>query len=291
MNLKDSKITHKPVLLDQILREFKPRLHQTYLDVTAGGGGHARALAKVLGYKNLSLVDLDPLVIKNLSQEFSQSQLYNSNFALQAEILRKQNQSFDFILADLGLSNLQLNQVGRGFSFKHNDQLDMRFNNKDGDSLLELLKQVNYQELATVLTKYGQEAQALRIAKRIKSEQPETTFQLAELVARLKPKNSRIHPSTKTFMALRIWVNNELGSLEDFLKVAPLLLKPQGKLAIISFHSLEDKLVKASFKTYLGGQYDASYCLQTKKPIVPDSTTLKDHPESRSAKLRILKRL
>ena len=292
MNLKTSKFNHQPVLLDELMHELNPCEGQTYLDATAGGGGHARAMAKIIGYANITLIDLDPEVISTLQPEFNQSTLYNNNFATQSLIFRQQNIYFDLIVADLGLSNLQLLQDGRGFSFLKNDSLDMRFNNQVDLSLSQLLEQVNYNQLADILIKYGQEKEALNIAKAIKLEQPQTTNELTDIILKVKRQRPKyIHPATQTFMALRIWTNDELKSLETFLQVAPLLLKPQGKLAIISFHSLEDRLVKHAFRDWADGQYDCSYFLQTKKPLIPDRDSLKDHPQARSAKLRILGRL
>ena len=263
------------------------------MDLTAGGGGHAREIAKTVTQDGLTLVDADPQVTKNLEKEFPRAEIYNNDFADQILKFKDQGRTFDMILADLGLSSLQLNASSRGFSFLRDGLLDMRFNNHRGLSLQELLDRVSAVELENILREYGQEYAAREISQRIKSLRPTTTLELAKLVAKVKSKNYRkkhLHPATKTFMALRIWVNDELKQLEDLLQTAPLLLKQAGRLAIISFHSLEDRLVKHSFKDLADGDYDSEYFIKNNKTIIPSISSLASHPQARSAKLRVLQR-
>ncbi len=263
------------------------------MDLTAGGGGHAREIAKTVIQDGLTLVDADPQVTKNLEKEFPRAEIYNNDFADQILKFKDQGRTFDMILADLGLSSLQLNASSRGFSFLQDGPLDMRFNNHRGSSLQELLDRISAVELENILREYGQEYAAREISRRIKSLHPTTTLELAKLVAKVKSKNYRkkhLHPATKTFMALRIWVNDELKQLEDLLQTAPLLLRQAGRLAIISFHSLEDRLVKHSYKDLADGDYDAEYFIKNDKTIIPSIGSLASHPQARSAKLRVLQR-
>ena len=281
---------HKPVLLKEVLTYLRPQPKQTYLDATAGGGGHAQAIAAIVGLTNLVLVDLDPTAITNLKPQFIGATFYNDNFANRVQKLHKQARTFDMILADLGISQLQLDSE-RGFSFRSDYRLDMRFNPNQGLSLQDLLEQASLDQLSNVLRDYGQERQALAIAQAIKHKKPQTSRQLSSLVAKIKIplKHQTIHPATQTFMALRIWVNQELKSLEIFLQIAPELLKKGGRLAIISFHSLEDRLVKNSFRDWTEGAY-TDYFLPFKKPISASSEVLATHQQARSAKLRLLQR-
>ena len=297
MNL-NSKLKHTPVLLKEVLAGLNPQAGETFLDVTAGAGGHARVITQRIGDQNSTLIDLDPQAINSLKLEFKLAQIYHSNFAQQIVAFQTQGLSFDMILADLGLSSMQLDQPNRGFSFRHNAPLDMRFNNQQGLSLRQKLEHVDETTLTHVLKEYGQERYASVIAKKIIIEQPQTTFDLAQLVKcakirrrHLSKSRFRIHPATQTFMALRIWLNDELSNLETFLNIAPNLLKPGGRLAIISFHSLEDRLVKFAFRDLADGLYDTSFILKEKKPIIPDQQTITSNPRCRSAKLRFLYRI
>ena len=281
---------HKPVLLEEVLANLQPQAGEAYLDVTAGGGGHAQMIAQLVGATNVTLVDLDSQALTNLQSRFQQATFYNNNFADQVQQFKRQGRSFDLILADLGLSQLQLDS-DRGFSFLTDYPLDMRFNQQSGLSLRHLLERATVTELATVLEDYGQERQAVRLAQAIKRLQPQTSAQLSQLVMQVKKSSikRKIHPATQTFMALRIWVNRELESLRSFVQIAPELLNNGGRLAIISFHSLEDQIVKNAFKDWAEGRY-SDYFLAFKKPIVASPKALASHPQARSAKLRLLRR-
>ena len=293
MNSKHFATDHRPVLLSETLGLLAPKAGETYLDATAGGGGHARAIARTVGIPALTLIDADPDAVARLAGEFARATLYNNNFVDQMKELESQGRRFDMILADLGLSSLQLEDSDRGFSFRRPALLDMRFDPRRGLSLAQHLETADADSLADILRRYGQERDARAIARAIKAQRPETTTALAETVVSVKGMRfakRHLHPATQTFMAFRIWVNQELEQLESMLAIAPRLLKSGGRLAIISFHSLEDRLVKRAFKELSDGDYESSYRLKTKKPIVP-TNSLATHPQARSAKLRALERL
>lgn len=293
MNLKPHpNHRHRPVLLAEVLRCLNPQREQTYLDATAGAGGHAQAIP--IKQKNLTLIDADPVAVAHLHQQLPAATIYNDNFASRTRALFEQGQLFDFVLADLGVSKQQLTDASRGFSWQHDGPLDMRFNNQLGLTLQERLDRTTVSELTDIIGTYGEEPAASLIARHIKLVQPQTTTQLAQLISQVKAakKSSKqhLHPATQTFMALRIWVNDELSQVADFLDTAPWLLKPAGKLAVISFHSLEDRLVKRAFRHLTDSLYESDHLLLTNKPITPSITTSVTHVESRSAKLRVLQR-
>ena len=280
---------HQPVLLNEVCQELAPQPQETYLDLTAGGGGHAQVLATIVGEENLTLIDADPTAISGLRQRFKQATCHHGSYTQHLIDFKQQGRSFDLILADLGLSSIQLQTAERGFSFTLTGPLDMRFNHLVGQPLLQLLEQTNQQTLTQVLLDYGQEREAAAIAKAILKQKPQTTSDLARLVVDVKKQSKRrLHPATQTFMALRIWVNDELSNLKVLLEIAPLLLKNKGRLAIISFHSLEDRLIKHAFRDLADGDYDSSYFIKNKKPIIPTQEALVSLPQARSAKLRVL---
>ena len=285
---------HRPVLLSETVRLLNPRKGETLLDVTAGAGGHARAVGETVGVQALTLVDADPRAAAALTDAFAQATVYNEDFATQTHRLEADGRAFDMILADLGLSSLQLADQARGFSFRYPAPLDMRFNPSRGVGLAQRLRLCSVAELAGVIRDYGQERRAGEIAAAIKADQPRTAESLAELITSVKGgrrPGERLHPATRTFMALRIWVNDELEQLVSLLETAPRLLKNGGRLAIISFHSLEDRLVKRTFKELSEPGYRQAYRLKTKRPIVPDPGSLANHPQARSARLRAIERL
>ena len=293
MNLKRFVSNHRPVLLSETLGLLEAKAGETYLDATAGGGGHARAIAQTIGMPALTLVDADPDAVARLAGEFARATLYNNSFVEQMKELESQDRRFDMILADLGLSSFQLEDPDRGFSFRRSAPLDMRFDPRRGLSLAQQLETIDVDSLADILKRYGQERDAWAIARAIKAQQPATTTALAEIAVSVKGRRAakrHLHPATQTFMAFRIWINQELEQLEGLLAIAPKLLQSGGRLAVISFHSLEDRLVKRAFRELSDGGYESSYRLITKKPIVP-TDPLATHPQARSAKLRALKRL
>ncbi|HEY5695291.1 MAG TPA: 16S rRNA (cytosine(1402)-N(4))-methyltransferase RsmH [Candidatus Saccharimonadales bacterium] len=283
---------HVPVLLDACLDTLQPNLGENYLDLTAGYGGHARAfLAKTKNYTESVLVDRDDYAISRL-QEFAQDgvRLLHSDFATASRRLAEEGKRFSIILVDLGVSSPQLDQSERGFSFTKNGPLDMRMDRTQSVSAETLVNTAGRDELVRIITDYGEEPVgfARRIAEAIVAHRPlHTTEELAELIkTQYRGKWKKIHPATRTFQALRIAVNEELGQIETMLPLLPKLLKKGGRVGIISFHSLEDRLVKRYFAEQAQAGYEAELEIVTKKPLAGDTYDV-HNPRSRSAKLRV----
>lgn len=193
------------------------------------------------------------------------------------------------ILADIGVSSPHMDTASRGFSFRFDGALDMRMDQSSGIPVSSYLDSIDEAELIDILRRYGEEPRAARIAKAIIAARPvPTTFQLAEIVKKCVPGYHKTHPATRTFQALRIAVNDELGQLQRLLGVVPQLLKPNGRAAVITFHSLEDRLVKQSFKEQMNMGYEAELRVLTKDAVVPSATELSFNPRARSAKLRVV---
>jgi 16S rRNA (cytosine1402-N4)-methyltransferase len=261
-----------------------------YLDATLGAGGHSQLILTYCNNTQVTAIDRDEEAIAlakdRLSDYYPQRlQFWHGNFAdYQPDRLL-----FDGIIADLGVSSPQLDVPERGFSFRHQAPIDMRMDRSQTLTAAEIVNHWDERELADLFFKYGEERFSRRIAKSIVQQRPwETTTDLAEAIARAVPpkyRYGRINPATRVFQALRIAVNAELTSLETFLARAPYWLKPGGRIGIISFHSLEDRIVKLQFRH--------SELLQviTKKPIVPQPEEQKQNPRSRSAKLRFAQRI
>jgi 16S rRNA (cytosine1402-N4)-methyltransferase len=256
-----------------------------YLDATLGGGGHSRLILEAAADTQITALDRDDRALAaaktSLIEYSDRLHFWHGNFA----DYEPKEQKFDGIIADLGVSSVHLDTPDRGFSFRHQAPLDMRMDRQQDLTAAEIVNRWNETDLAEIFFTYGEERLSRRIARQIVQMRPfETTTQLAEAIARCVPKQyryGRIHPATRVFQALRIAVNQELTSLEKFLDIAPNWLLPEGRIAVISFHSLEDRIVKNSFRS--------SPILQvlTKKPIVPQDDEVKDNPRARSAKLRI----
>jgi len=283
---------HVPVLLDATLRELAPQAGESYLDLTAGYAGHARAVLDITkNDKESVLVDRDDYAIEHLQPLADRGvQLMHTDFASAAQQLCEEGRTFDLILIDLGVSSPQLDQGERGFSFKHNGPLDMRMDRRSGQTAAELVNTASTQELATIIHEYGEEPfmQSRRIAEQIVAGRPfYDTEKLADLIKQTyRGRQGRIHPATRTFQALRIAVNDELGQVKMVLPLLPKLLNKGGRVAVISFHSLEDRLVKRSFKNQADSGYEAELEVLTKKPI-SGATDDVHNPRSRSAKLRV----
>jgi 16S rRNA (cytosine1402-N4)-methyltransferase len=282
---------HQPVLLQQVLQYLSPQAGESYLDLTGGYGGHAQAVLDRTGNpKDSVLVDRDANAIQELEQRFAGQgiALLHTDFLSGSRELQSQGRTFDLILADLGVSSPHLNQASRGFSIKADGPLDMRMDQSQSLTAEEVVNTYSQPELEMILKQYGEEPKARQIASLIVNNRPiTTTGQLATIVAKAWPGYSKVHPATRTFQALRIAVNDELELLRKSLPVwMDDLLAPGGRIAIISFHSLEDRLVKEAFKSKAGDRYDASLRLLTKKPAVGDDTELVSNPRARSAKLR-----
>lgn len=283
---------HVPVLLDATLDTLKPIQGESYLDLTAGYGGHARrVLEKTENLTDSVLVDRDDYAIERLS-EFQQkgARLLHTDFVSAARQLIEEGKRFDIVLADLGVSSPQLDQAERGFSFTHDGPLDMRMDRTQEISAHTIVNTASVDELTQIIVTYGEEpfGFAKQIAKAIVEHRPfETTKELADLVKdTYRGKWKKIHPATRTFQALRIAVNQELRQVEELMPLLPQLLNKGGRVGIISFHSLEDRLVKQYFNEQKNAGYEAELTILTKKPL--DGVTYDVHnPRSRSAKLRV----
>ncbi|MCL2280851.1 16S rRNA (cytosine(1402)-N(4))-methyltransferase RsmH [Candidatus Saccharibacteria bacterium] len=284
---------HIPVLLDAVLDLLKPKAGERYLDLTAGYGGHAQAVIARIGDGHLAtLVDRDELAITELKNlERNGAKLIHSDFHRATKNLAAAGEQFDMILLDLGVSSPQLDMAERGFSFSHNGALDMRMDRRQSLTAAEIVNRYSEKDLADLIQKYGEESPkvASKIANNIVRSRTKnlfkTTNELADLIAKISSRRNKIHPATRTFQALRIEINDELGQLEKTLPFLPRLLKPGGRLAIISFHSLEDRLVKNFFREQQTAGYEAELAVITKHPI-PGINDV-HNPRARSAKLRV----
>ncbi len=285
---------HVPVLSGEVSSLLAPAPGEIWVDATTGGGGHARLIAqRVAPSGQLIAIDQDPTMF-----ELARSRLaglpvrfMHANFdQLSAVLALGEVVKIDGLLADLGFCSDQLENAARGLSFQQEGPLDMRLDPTLGQTAAEMLNQLEEHELADIIYRYGEERHSRRIARRIvearQVQRTETTNQLAELVRKCVPRdrNSRIDPATRTFQALRIAVNDELGSLERLLSQLGNVVKPGGRVGIISFHSLEDRLVKQAFR-------DANlWDVLTKKPVTASDEEVRENPRARSAKLRVAKR-
>ena len=290
----ESQPVHISVLPAEIVEWLRPQPGQILVDGTLGGGGHTRLLAERLqGSGYVLAVDRDPAAVAAAEQNLRgwNVKVANASYLELPELLRELNvNAVNGIVLDLGLSSDQLADDQRGFSFQIGGPLDLRFNPEEGEPASRLLARLRENEIADVIFQYGEERFSRRIAKQIvaaRTSQPiQTAEQLATLVRRCVPRSKDgIDPATRTFQALRIAVNNELTGLEQALKKLPALLAPGGRLAIISFHSLEDRLVKEAFRT------DERLQVLTKKPLTASPAELSANPRSRSAKLRVAERV
>lgn len=285
--------SHKPVLLKEVLDCLAPQPGDSYLDLTAGYGGHARQVIDAAGapYKAV-LVDRDSNAVDVLKEEFASqgAQIIHDEFLSTIERLAGESRTFDMILADLGVSSPHLEQGDRGFSFRQSGPLDMRMDERQSLSAAQIVNEYSEAELAQILKEYGEEPQAHRIARAIVGRRPiENTLELAEVIenaAGWRAKHAKTHPATRAFQAIRIAVNDEINQLRKALPLMLQLLAPGGRLAIISFHSLEDRLVKRFLAEHTGNRYDAELKLLTKKPITASHSEIVSNPRARSAKLR-----
>lgn len=282
---------HVPVLLSATLDLLKPQEGESYLDLTAGYGGHAEAFLEVTkNFSDSTLVDRDEYAIGKL-ERFKQRgvQLLNTDFVSAARDLIRENKKFDMVVVDLGVSSPQLDQDERGFSFTKNGPLDMRMDRRQELTAADIVNSYSQDKLVDILIRYGEEKRgfATKIARQICKERPlSSTKELADLVLSLhRGAWQKSHPATRTFQALRIEVNQELAQVEAILPLLPNLLHQNGRVGVISFHSLEDRLVKQFFKEQSESGFEAELHLLNKKAI--DGATYDVHnPRSRSSKLR-----
>lgn len=290
MHQNDQNTLHTPVLLEEVLHVLDPKDGESYLDLTAGYGGHASAvLEKTKASGQAVLVDRDQNAIDSLQQRFEgmDVQYEHSDFYGASQKLTEQGRSFDLILADLGLSSPHLNEANRGFAISAQGPLDMRMDQSQQLTADTIVNTYSEDELADIIHEYGEEPHARQIAHLIVGSRPiATTTDLAAIVAKAWKGHSKVHPATRTFQALRIAVNDELQLLSRSLPIWLELLKPGGRIAVISFHSLEDRIVKQALSEVSGNRYDASFRLLTKRPITASPHEIVFNPRARSAKLR-----
>jgi 16S rRNA (cytosine1402-N4)-methyltransferase len=288
-------VSHDPVLLEEVVAFLQPERGGIYVDCTLGLGGHTRALVergagRVIGLDR----DADALSLARtaLAGFGARVECVHADYRTLADVLGQRGiDRVHGILADLGVSSLQLEGEGRGFSFRRDERLDMRMDRSAGPTAADLVNGAGEVELADAIFQYGEERHSRRIARLIVANRPVgTTGELAVLVRRAVHSRSwqRIDPATRTFQALRIWVNRELEGLDAFIGEAAGRLGPDGRLAVVTFHSLEDRIVKHTMRA-LGGNGSGLRVL-TKKPVVPGDDERGRNPRARSAKLRVLLR-
>ncbi|HEY9625966.1 MAG TPA: 16S rRNA (cytosine(1402)-N(4))-methyltransferase RsmH [Coleofasciculaceae cyanobacterium] len=282
------EFAHVPVLSHELIEGLALQPYGHYLDATVGGGGHSRLILAAFPEVTVTAIDQDEQAIAaataNLAEFGDRVQFCHTNFAE----FHPGDRLFDGIIADLGVSSAQFDRGDRGFSFRHAAPLDMRMNQQQDLTAAEIINTWDEIELARIFYTYGEERLSRKMARRIVEKRPlHTTDQLAELIFYSVPHSyryGRIHPATRVFQALRIVVNRELEVLETLIQTAPQWLKPEGRMGIISFHSLEDRIVKHRFRE------SEVLRVLTKKPIVPTEQEIRDNGRSRSAKLRIAAR-
>jgi len=299
------QVGHVPVLLKEAIDFLAVRRGGTYIDATVGLGGHSYEIARRLGAPgHLIGVDKDPAALELAreklkagssarndkgAEDWPSITLIHGSFADVAKDVRRA--TIDGLLADLGVSSLQFSDPARGFSFQAEGLLDMRMNPQAGLTAEQVVNRFDERKLADVIYEFGEERRSRRIARAIVRSRPiRTTTQLADVIsaAARTMKHERIHPATRTFQALRIFVNHELDDLRALLSAAPQMLKPGGRLVIISFHSLEDRIVKDALRE---GVKQGHYRSLTKKPVTPGEEEIDRNPRARSAKLRAAERI
>ncbi|MDF2631954.1 MAG: rsmH [Caproiciproducens sp.] len=302
------KFQHKPVLFDETIKSLDIQPNGIYIDGTAGGGGHSQAIADQLTTGRLLSIDQDPDAIKAVTErlkDYKCSVVYRANFSEMAEVASTLNFApADGVLLDIGVSSYQLDNPERGFSYHYDAPLDMRMS-KQGVSARDLVNDLTWQQLAQIISRYGEDKNARSIAQgivRAREQEPiETTLQLAEVIKASVPaavRRAQGHPARKTFQALRIEVNGELDRLSQGLDAAFSVLRPGGRLSIITFHSLEDRMVKQRMASWCTGctcppDFPVCVCGKTpkaellfKKGLAPSEAELQQNPRSRSARLR-----
>lgn len=288
---------HEPVMVAEVLAQLEPGRGGVFVDCTVGLGGHARALLDA-GATRLIGLDRDPAALaiarESLAPYGDRVELVHSDYRELPGVMQSHGvDAADGILADLGVSSLQLDAPGRGFSFRRDERLDMRMDTSSGPTAAEAVATADEQTLANVIYEFGEERHARRVARAIvaaRAEGPiETTGRLADVVRRAIPRKgyARIDPATRTFQAIRIWVNRELEGLDLFLGAAADRLRAGGRVAVITFHSLEDRIVKHTFRAL---QAEGRLTIRTKRPLVPAEAEIERNPRARSAKLRAAER-
>ena len=291
--------THAPVMVGETVGLLAPTRGGLFVDCTVGLGGHARALLEAGATRILGL-DRDPVALRLAGAELAgfgdRVELVHADYRDLARVLDERGLAgVDGALADLGVSSMQFDAEGRGFSFRRDEPLDMRMDQSQGPTAADLIATIDEESLANVIFEFGEERYSRRIARAIvaarRVEPVRTTGALAQIVRRAIPRRGyqRIDPATRTFQALRIWVNRELEDLERFLQEAARRLLGGARLAVIAFHSLEDRIVKHAFRAL--ERTEAALRILTKRPTTPGDDELDRNPRARSAKLRAIERL
>ncbi|MFV0485196.1 MAG: 16S rRNA (cytosine(1402)-N(4))-methyltransferase RsmH [Candidatus Saccharimonadales bacterium] len=287
---------HIPVLSNEVVAQLRPAKGESYLDLTAGYGGHADKILEVTqNYKDAVLNDRDANAINYLEAKYQSEkpEITHDTFYNTALRLLESGTTFDIILADFGVSSPQLDKTERGFSFTHDARLDMRMDTQQELDAWHIVNRWSERRLAEIFVEFGEESEgrAKMLVRQITHNRPvNTTAELANLIKQ-RSGYSRVHPATKIFQAIRIATNDELGEITRTLPLLPKLLKPGGRVGIISFHSLEDRLVKEYFKYISEQGIESELRLLNKKPIVADSIELDINPRARSAKLRVVQKV
>jgi 16S rRNA (cytosine1402-N4)-methyltransferase len=301
--------SHESVLLAEVIELLSPRDHEIYCDGTLGGGGHSAAIAAAAPEATIIGIDRDPSALEAARERLGERvRLVHGQYIDLPQIMAELSiPALDGLVLDLGVSSPQLDRAERGFSFMQDGPLDMRMDPSRGQTAAELIEELDVDELANVLFELGEERHARKIARSIKEAPPSTTAHLAAICAKVIPfaeqRKSKIHPATRTFQGLRIAVNGELEQLAKILELVPTLLAPGGRCAIISFHSLEDRLVKHRFRDLawssslppklalaVGERVEPVCELLTRKAVVASDAELARNPRARSARLRACRR-
>jgi 16S rRNA (cytosine1402-N4)-methyltransferase len=294
----DREPTHEPVMVAETVTLLEPSRGGVFVDCTVGLGGHTRALLEAGASRVLGL-DRDTtalgLAAESLAGFGNRIELVHADYRDLGTVLDERGlDGVDGVLADLGVSSMQFDTEGRGFSFRRDEPLDMRMDQTQGPTVADLLAGVDEEELANVIFQYGEERFSRRIARGVVEARRlapiATTGQLAQIVRRAVPRKGyqRIDPSTRTFQALRIWVNRELDGLDTFLVDTSRRLLAGARLAVITFHSLEDRIVKHTFRALAAGE--TALRVLTRKPVIPAEAEVSRNPRARSAKLRAIER-
>jgi 16S rRNA (cytosine1402-N4)-methyltransferase len=287
---------HKPVILNEVLAVLQPKSNESYLDLTAGYAGHAKAiLGLTKNYKHSVLVDRDSYAIAKLQplREKGVELLWNDFYSAALKLFTC-GRRFDMILMDLGVSSPQFDFDERGFSFAKDGPLDMRMNQAQELSAEEVINHFSKKDLAEIFVKYGEEKpkMAVKVAEEIVRQRPiKSTLELAEIIKSKTHSYQKTHPATRIFQALRIFVNDEIGQLEKTLPLVSQLLTSGGRMAVISFHSIEDRIVKEFLKTENAKGLEARLAILNKTPIVAGAMEISSNPRARSAKLRAATRI
>lgn len=291
--------SHAPVMVAEALAFLMPQRGGVFVDCTVGAGGHSRALLEA-GATRLLAIDRDPSALAMardvLAPWRTQVAFVHADYRSLADVLKAEGlERVDGILADFGVSSMQFDEPGRGFSFQRDEPLDMRMNRTEGPTAAELLSTVDEPELARIIYEFGEERYSRRVARtlvRARAEEPiATTGRLASLVRRAVPRSPRmrIDPATRTFQAVRIWVNRELESLEAFIETAACHLRAAARMVLLSFHSLEDRIAKHTLRR-LERDGPCAVRVLTKRPLTPSDDELQRNSRARSAKLRAAER-